>query len=114
MTAPYATVPREHNQSIGEQCHAALIAAAEAKSEALKLERLAKRVFSQLVVSMTGPISQREHAARADIKYISAEDAYITAQTAENIARAHADSAQIRYEIWRTNAATSRAEMNLR
>ena len=114
MPAPYATVPREHNQSIGEQCHAALIAAAEASSEALRLKSLAKRVFSQLVINAEGPISLREHAARADIKYIAAEDAYITAQTAENIARAHADSAQIAYEIWRTNAATSRAEMNLR
>jgi hypothetical protein len=99
---------------LGERVHMALIAAAKAKSEAQRAERLAKRVFSQLVISGDGAVSQREHAARAHINYISAEDAWITAQTEANLAGAEADALQLRFAEWQSINATTRVEMGLR
>ena len=102
------------NLPLSQQCADALEDSARAESEAIRLEKLAKRVFSQLVINSEGSVNIREHLARAHLKYTEAEDAYITAQTAANLARAKSDGLRLRFEAWRTEESSERARMNLR
>lgn len=103
------------NLPLGERTHRALVHAARLKSEADKLEKLAKRVLAQIVIHAEGKShAEREAHARIDPKYIAAEDAAITAATEANVARANADGMQIKFEAWRTEQSTRRAEMQLR
>lgn len=105
----------QSNLPLGEQVHNALVAAAKVQSEALRLEKLAKRVMAQLMIaSDEKSAGMREAAARSDLKYTAVEDAWIQAETDANIAKAEADGLKIRWESWRTEAANTRAEMNLR
>ena len=103
------------NLPLGEQVHIALVAAAKSASEALRLEKLAKRVMAQLMIlSDEKSVGMREATARADFKYTNAEDAWIQAETTANIHKAEADGLKIRWETWRTEQANTRAEMQLR
>lgn len=102
------------NLPLGEQCHAALVKAAEMQSDAERLEKLAKRKFAQLVIAGEGSVNKREYDARANVVYIACEDAMIAAQTAANVARAEADGLRVRFSEWQTLSATARAEMGLR
>lgn len=105
----------QSNLPLGEQVHDALVAAAQRQSEALRLEKLAKRVMAQLmIVSDEKSAGMREAAARSDLKYTVAEDAWIQAETAANIAKAGAEGLKIRWESWRTEQANERAAMTLR
>lgn len=100
--------------SIAERYHQAMTKWAHAKSEADRLERYSKRVFSQLVIQGEGAVSHREHWARQHAAFISAEDSLVKAQTEANLAYAEAEGLKTLFEEWRTQAATNRAEMNLR
>lgn len=91
--------------------------AAQAHSDAERLDALRKRIFSQLVVSATAggtSVNKAEHMARADSRYVQAEDNALDAQTRANIAEAKADGLRLKWETWRTKNATRRAEMSIR
>lgn len=109
------TFPEQSNRTLGEQCHDALVAAAKSGSEARRLKKLSERVLAQITLSMDGKShAERETKARCDMKYIAAEDAYLEAERTANLEGAEADGLKVRFEEWRTNQATTRAEMNLR
>jgi trehalose-6-phosphatase len=106
---------RTSNRTLGERVHDALVKAAEAKSEADRAEKLAKRIFSQLVIDLPGSsVASKEHAARTHPTYVKYEDEAIQRATAANIAKAEADGLDIRFKEWQSKHATERAEMNLR
>lgn len=110
-----AALQRPSNRTLGEQCHDAMLEAAKAASEAKRLKKLSERILAQLTIYQSGKSqAEREMKARCDMKFITAEDACIQAETAANIAKAEADGLQVRFEEWRTRQATQRAEMNLR
>lgn len=103
-----------HENDIAYRCTEAMKAAAEAKSDAERLERMAKRVYSQLIISGQGSVAYREHAARCDQKYIDAENVYVAAQTRANVLGAEADGLRLQFEYFRTVSADRRAEMQMR
>lgn len=93
---------------------AALVDAAQARNEALRTERLYKRVVAQCLLAADGKnATEKDAAARTHIKAVSAEDAWVEAETAFNLARAKADALQVRWETWRTEQANRRQEMKL-
>ena len=99
---------------LGQKYEAALLKAAEAKSQALKAEKLSKRVYSACFLESSGSVAQREHEARTHAKFIAVEDDWITKEHAANLAQAEADALHIHFETYRTQEASRRAEMNLR
>lgn len=102
------------NLPLGEQVHRALVKAAEAKVAALRARKLAERVFDRILLDQEGSVAVKEAKARTHEKYISVEDAAIETESAAIIAKAEADGLAVRFEAWRTESATARAEMNLR
>lgn len=114
-TAAPGTHPAGSNRTLGERCHDALLKAAETGSEARRLKKLSERVLAQITLVQDGKShAEREAKARCDMRFIAAEDAYVTAETAANIARAEADGLQVRFSEWQTLESTRRAEMQLR
>lgn len=99
---------------LGQKFEQAIIKAAELTSDALRLEKLAKRVYAACYLSSEGTVAEREARARTSMKFIEAEDAWLTAQHDANIGEAQADALKVRYESWRTTEATKRAEMQIR
>lgn len=101
--------------TIGEQAADAIEKAAQAKTEALLARKRADRVFDRLLLEESGG-SADQRRARASVKaaYIAIDDAALEAESNAIIMKAKADAWMIRFEAWRTEAATSRAEMNLR
>ncbi len=73
-----------------------------------------KRMQREIFLSKTGSIEQRKAEAEASQPFIDAENKWLDAETAYNLARAHADAAELEFEAWRTKESTKRAEMNLR
>jgi hypothetical protein len=61
-----------------------------------------------------GPIEERKALASTNDAYTAAEDAWLQAATAANIAQAEADGISAEFEWQRTSEATKRAEMTLR
>lgn len=112
--AQYESPPRQHNRPLGELCHDAMLAHAKAQSEAMRLERLRKRKFAELFLRTEGSVAQREALARTNPAYVEAENAWVQAESAANLAKAEAEGLRLRFEAWRTAQATTRAEMNLR
>jgi hypothetical protein len=91
--------------------------AAQAKSDAERMDALRKRIFSQLVVAHTADgtsVNKAEHMARANERYVQAEDNALDAQTRANVSGAKAEGLRLKWETWRTRNATKRAEMNLK
>lgn len=105
---------RQSNTSLAEQYQEALMLCVSQENEALRLDKLRKRILSELVIRIGGAIGKAEHEARADHRYREAEDNWVRAQSDANLARAKVDGLRLRFEEWRTRAATERAEMNLR
>lgn len=106
--------PDHSNETLARQIEAALLDAARAKSEADRLERMAKRKLAELRLRADGKSADdREAWARTHTHYVDAENQYIEAASKANLARARADGLQIRFDEWRTEQATKRAEMNL-
>jgi hypothetical protein len=108
-------IPADHNLSLGERCHGAIVRAAEAKVSAMKARKLADRIYDRVLLTSEGKnASEREARARTDMAFMTADDAALETESAAIIAKAEADGLQVVFEQFRTNAATSRAEMQLR
>lgn len=103
-----------HNRSPGDDYADAIKAAAAAKVTALRAEKLWKRMRQRTYLSQTGPVEERKAKADTDPKVVALEDEAIEAESAHILAGAESDSAQVRWETWRTNQANDRAAMNLR
>lgn len=102
-------------RSLGQLCHDSLVYAARLKTDALRARKLADRILDRILLTTDGKsIPEREARARTHMEYITADDAAIEAESAAIVARAKADGLQVRFEEFRTNAATTRAEMTLR
>ncbi len=103
------------NTMLGQKYHDALIRAAEAKNEALRAERMKKRIFAQVILRVEGKNAQeREAQAITHSEYQRFEDAWVEAETKANVAKAEADGLAVMFEAWRTQQATARAEMQIR
>lgn len=103
------------NKTLGEQCHDALLAAAEKKNAALTTERMSKRIFAECFIRADGKnIEERKAVAGMSEAYSNAEDRRIEAESAHNLAKAESDGLQIRFSEWQTMESTRRAEMTLR
>ena len=100
--------------ALGVQCHDAMVKHAAALNEALRTERLRKRIFAELYLRGDGSVAHREAMARTNPAYIEAEERWVQCESAANLAKAEADGLRIRFEAWRTQQSTARAEMNLR
>jgi len=97
-----------------ERYRLAVMDAATKKSEAVRAEKLAKRVFSACYLSAEGPVAEREHKARTNEEYKRFEDDWIAAEHEANIAEAKVDAMRLAADIWRTSESSRRAEMSLR
>lgn len=103
------------NRSLGERVHDALLEAASKKNDALLLKRRYERTLTAYTIDAQGKsFGERQAKAATHTVVADAEEAWIVAEQAANAARAQADGLQCRFEEWRTNQATNRAEMNLR
>ena len=101
------------NRTPGHQVHDALVECALQKNEALKAEKLAKRVYSAVYLQTDGNVDERKAKALTNSKYEEFDDVHTDAESKYNLARAEADGMQCRFEEWRTRSATRRAEMGL-
>ena len=98
------------NRSPAEDYGEKLEAAADARSEAMKAERYAKRVFAECILRAEGKsAAEREANARLHPAYIKAEDQWLDLETAANITKAKADASAIAFEEWRTLRADARS-----
>ncbi len=102
------------NRPLSAQIEDALKIVAKRKSAELRAERKMKRIFRSLYLRQSGSVAEREAKAGTDPLYEKAEDEFVDAADRSNLAKAHADALQIKFEEWRTENATRRAEMNLR
>ena len=103
------------NLPLGEQCHNALVAAAQAKIEAMSKRRWAERAFDLSLLKATGKnADERKASARLDPVFTERDDAAHEAECKAIVAKAEADGLQVRFEQWRSENAMTRAEMNLR
>jgi hypothetical protein len=101
------------NLPLGERVHRALVEAANIKIIALAKRKLAERVYDRILLDQEGSIAVKEAKARIHEKFIAVEDAALKAESEAIVAKAHADGLAIRFEQWRTEQATTRAEMQL-
>ena len=95
----------------------ALEKAAEAKVKAERLDEMRRIKRSSLFVfyrSAGKGVGESEHCAIADKQYLAVcEDCYNAMYEAET-SKAKAEANRMRFEAWRTDAATERAKMGLR
>ena len=83
--------------------------------EARMLEKMEKILFSELVnQSDESSVAKCEHWARGRSDYKKHISEMVDARTKANLAEADWDVTQMKFEAWRTQQATTRAEMNLR
>lgn len=100
---------------LGQKYHDALIRAANAKNEALAAERLKKRVYAQCFLQVEGKnAAEREAKSITHAEYQRFEEQWIEAETRANLAKAEAEALAVKFEAWRTDQATRRAEMQIR
>lgn len=105
----------DHNRSLGERVHDAMIKAAEAKVEAMRSRRHAERAFDIALLKATGKnAEERKASARLDSAFQEKDALALEAECAAIIAKSEADGLEIVWETWRTEQSTRRAEMNLR
>lgn len=102
------------NRSPAELYHAALRDAAEAQNRATVADKKAKRIWSQCYLMAKGAVEERKALASTNPAYTAAEDAWLEAATAANIAKAEAEGVGAEFEWHRSMEATKRQEMNLR
>lgn len=103
------------NRSLGEQVHDALVKAAEAKVEAMRLRKHADRAFDIALLKATGKnADERKASARLDAVFVDQDNRALEAECAAIVAKSHADGLEIEWETWRSEQANARAEMNLR
>ncbi len=75
-----------------------------------------KIIFAELVNHYRGTeksIGGAEYRARADPRFIEAEELRSKSRTAANLAKAEVKAKEIAFEFWRTREATKRQEMKL-
>ncbi len=106
-----------HNQTLGQQVHTAKLDAADKKSAAERSQGMTKRKLSHMAIhyknqGMSGAMAME--AARNDTSYHAEEDKMYAAMKLANLARAEAEGLECKFEEWRTESSTRRAEMNLR
>lgn len=101
------------NLPLGERVHRALVEAGERKVEAMRARKLAERVYDRIFLEQEGSVPVKEARTRTHERYISVDDAAIEAEHKAIVAKAHADGLSVRFEQWRTEQATTRAEMQL-
>ena len=83
--------------------------------EARMLEKMEKILFSELVnQSDESSVAKCEHWARGHVTYKDHVLKMVDARTQANLGKADWDVTQMKFEAWRTQQATTRAEMNLR
>ena len=83
--------------------------------EARMLEKMEKILFSELVnQSDENSVAKCEHWARGHVTYKDHVLKMVDARTKANLGKAEWDVTQMKFEAWRTQQATTRAEMNLR
>lgn len=110
-----APTPQGHNRTLGERVHDAMVAAAEAKVEAMRCRRHAERAFDVALLKATGKnADERKASARLDSVFQEKDALALEAECAAIVAKSKADGLEIVFEQWRTESATARAEMNLR
>lgn len=103
-----------NNLSLSEQVHRALVNAARLKVEAMRAKKIAERAFDRILLDQEGKnIAEREAKARIHATFLSLDDAALEAESKAIIARAHTEGLQCRFEAWRSENATNRAEMAL-
>jgi hypothetical protein len=100
--------------ALGVQCHDAMVKHAAALNEALRTERLRKRIFAELFLRGDGSVAHREAMARTNPAYIEAEERWVQCESAANLAKAEASGMELRFKAWQSQHATQRAEMNLK
>lgn len=104
-----------HQRTLGELAHDAMIHAAQRKVEALRLKKLSERIYDRVFLTVEGKnLAEKEARARQHMQFIEAEDAALLAESEAIVAKAKADGVMVRFEEFRTKAATDRAEMQLR
>lgn len=103
------------NRTIGEQCHDALMSAAEAKTNAMRLRRKADRILDVALLKAEGKNAEERKAnARLEPSFDEADLLATEAECAAIVSKARADGLQIEFEWWRSKQATDRAEMTMR
>tara|TARA_R100001082_G_C4237652_1_gene105945 strand:+ start:45 stop:395 length:351 start_codon:yes stop_codon:yes gene_type:complete len=91
------------------------VKAAELDGAARMLEKMERVLLSELVnQSGESSISKAEHWARRHERFKAHIVEMVEARTAANVAKAEWEATQMRFEAWRTQQATHRAEINLR
>lgn len=110
-----ATINHNQPPNLGDAVHAAMVASANRKVEALTKRRWADRAYDLALLRAEGSSAEdRKAAARMDPAYAERDAEAHAAECIAIVAKAEADGAQIKFEYWRTEHATRRAEMNLR
>ena len=114
-STPRSTTISRSNLPLGEQCHNALLAAANKKVAAMRARKLADRVFDRLFIGTEGRNKEeREAKARTEAAYIKIDDEALQAESDAIVAKAEADGLAVRFEEWRSEQANAREEMKLR
>jgi hypothetical protein len=105
----------EGNRERGSRLHDALIKAGEAKVDAIQARKKADRILDVCFLRADGKNAEMKKAqARTDPTFLEADKLATDAECAAILAKADADGLQIRFEAWRTEESTKRAEMTLR
>lgn len=107
-------IRREFQSQYSERYRLAADAHARAEGEAIKLEKMTKRVFASLVHHGTGSVNAREYAARCDPKYTAIEDEWINAQTTATLLKTKVDAVEIEFKEFQSVNANRRAEAGIR
>jgi len=103
------------NRTLGERVHDALVKAAEAKVEAMRLRKHADRAFDIALLKATGKnADEKKASARLDSVFIDRDTEALEAECAAIVAKSEADGLQVVFDQWRTEESTKRAEMSLR
>ena len=92
-------------------------AAAEARAEAERLEKILKHKHAVLFTEFRNAgkgVAESEKLAMATETYASAMNKWAAANGAYRLAEAEAETKRLAFEAWRTENATERAKMQLR
>ena len=87
---------------------------AEAKNTAAACKIVCKRTWSEVYLTSSGSVKERESRTDLNGRVQAKEDEYTTALSAENLARGKLDYHDRLFEEYRTESSNRRAEMNLR
>jgi len=110
-------VPSDSMDRAIDEAERLFVEAGQAKVRAESMDMRRKRVRAALIIKHKAEaksVSLAEQMAEADPVYeLACSDWEAAAYEAETL-RGQAEAKRLRFEAWRTNAATARAQMNLR